>query len=524
MDVDAPSRRRGQPGTGLLMAVTLPSGQAIDLTYGAERRVSAMSYGTQPVVANVQWTSLESVAGWTWPQAAGWSGTHSSVSFQYDLDGRPVGIEDLDDRDLVWDAGNRLVGVDDAADPARSQVYGYDTLDRLTSADVGAWGGPLSFGYDAVGNRTSLGDAATGNAWAYAYGSTHNRLASRWSIIGGVPNAPVPSTYDAMGNLLTDGSGLSLQYDATGRLARSTKGPAEVSAAYNLFGQRMLKSVVGGPTAGTRLYAYDEARRPLGVYVPDSSQPNGFRVEEEYVHLDGWRPVAVIRPDSVAGMSNPRIFPVLTDHLGTPRKVLDGGTGEARWAWDAKQPFGHELPAETPTAGLAAFTLDLRFPGQRFDVETGLFQNGFRDYHPGLGRYIQSDPLGLEAGWNTYGYVEGNPIFGIDPLGLEWFRDWSDQSTPYVVGRDGTIVEPGLTVSKFIEHCVPAGRTFAEIHDARVEELTNQGVPDWKANIPTMPSAYGEAFQREDAQTSRQFSDWIKRRFGFSDWKSRSTR
>mgnify|MGYP001760246475 CR=1 FL=1 len=77
------------------------------------------------------------------------------------------------------------------------------------------------------------------------------------------------------------------------------------------------------------------------------------------------------------------------------------------------------MPLETPTPGMPAFTLDLRFPGQRFDEETGLFHNGFRDYHPGLGRYVQSDPLGIEAGWNTYGYVGGNPIFNKDPLGLE---------------------------------------------------------------------------------------------------------
>ena len=174
-----------------------------------------------------------------------------------------------------------------------------------------------------------------------------------------------------------------------------------------------------------RLYAVDEAGRPLGVYVVDGSQPNGYRVEEEYVHLDGWRPVAVVRPDPNTGMGNPKVFPILTDHLGTPRKILDGDTGETRWSWDAKQPFGHELPNETPTAGASAFTFDLRFPGQRYDAETGLFQNGFRDYHPGLGRYVESDPLGLGAGWNTYGYAGKNPGENTDPMGLDWMNDVS---------------------------------------------------------------------------------------------------
>lgn len=126
----------------------------------------------------------------------------------------------------------------------------------------------------------------------------------------------------------------------------------------------------------------------------------------------------VLQQNPETGMSNPRIHPILSDHLGTPRKVLDGSTGKTLWSWDAKDPFGHELPQENPD-GLGVFVLDLRFPGQQFDKETGLFHNGFRTYSPKLGRYIQSDPLGLEAGWNTYVYVGSNPLGGVDPLGLK---------------------------------------------------------------------------------------------------------
>jgi RHS repeat-associated protein len=85
--------------------------------------------------------------------------------------------------------------------------------------------------------------------------------------------------------------------------------------------------------------------------------------------------------------------------------------GTVAWSWDP-EPFGNTQPTGT-------LTYNHRFPGQYFDRETGLHHNGFRDYHPTTGRYIESDPLGLAAGLNTYAYVNSNPLRFIDPSGLE---------------------------------------------------------------------------------------------------------
>ena len=126
-------------------------------------------------------------------------------------------------------------------------------------------------------------------------------------------------------------------------------------------------------------------------------------------------------PESIRALTDTTHF-IHFDQLGTPRRVTDDGQTVV-WSWNST-PFGDSIPNEDPDGDLKSFILNLRFPGQYYDVESGLHYNHFRTYDPETGRYIESDPIGLDGGFNTYTYVGMNPLIAIDPLGLYVTGSW----------------------------------------------------------------------------------------------------
>ena len=179
------------------------------------------------------------------------------------------------------------------------------------------------------------------------------------------------------------------------RLATASAGAGMLAQyAYDAFGHRIVK--IGSITA-TTLYQYDGT----GHLLEENDGAGTSRVD--YIYLDD-QPVATIQP------TTGKVYFLNDDRLGTPQLATDT-TKTVVWT-ASYQPFGYT------STGIGAIVQNLRLPGQEFDVETGLYHNGYRDYAPSLGRYLQSDPSGLRGGMNTELYAYGNPSRYTDPRGL----------------------------------------------------------------------------------------------------------
>jgi RHS repeat-associated protein len=134
-------------------------------------------------------------------------------------------------------------------------------------------------------------------------------------------------------------------------------------------------------------------------------------------------------PMPIAAIYGSTHYAIQSDHLNTPRRLIQSD-GQVAWQW-SYSAFGDEKPtiaknrfANTDlnqsfgTTTVPAVTFNLRYPGQYFDQESNLHYNYHRSYSAAVGRYTQSDPIGLDGGWNRFGYVGQNPLSFTDPKGL----------------------------------------------------------------------------------------------------------
>jgi RHS repeat-associated protein len=123
--------------------------------------------------------------------------------------------------------------------------------------------------------------------------------------------------------------------------------------------------------------------------------------------------IATLRPNG-GGVT---LYYVHTDHLNTPRRVGRPSDSTVVWRWDA-DPFGAAAADQDPDGDSVTFVYGLRLPGQYYDKESGLHYNYMRDYDADTGRYIESDPIGIADGPNTYLYAKARPTGLTDAFGL----------------------------------------------------------------------------------------------------------
>ncbi|HWA11770.1 MAG TPA: RHS repeat-associated core domain-containing protein [Burkholderiales bacterium] len=367
--------------------MTYPSGLVLAYSFDSVGRINQIvatpsGGGAATVLSSATYHPFGGVQGWTF-------GNSQTYARTYDLDGRVSGFTLAGTAmSLSFDAASRITGQTWFPNSTNSVTYGYDNWDRLTSTITPNT--TYGFAYDANSNRTSKTVGV--NTWTYAYPGSSNKLSS---ITKGTT---ATYTHDANGSITADGTN-TFSYGVRGRMTGATTLLGAVTYRYNALGQRYLKTLSGTTT----VYLYDDA----GHLIAETS--NAGSSYTEYLWL-GDTPVATIKPGSAA------IYYIHTDHLDTPRLIADQ-TPTTVWRWDNDDPFGANMANGNPT-GLGMFVFNVRLPGQYLDQETNSHYNYYRDYSTETGRYIQSDPIGIHGGPNSYAYVNSSPMLYTDPRGL----------------------------------------------------------------------------------------------------------
>ncbi|WP_240502879.1 RHS repeat-associated core domain-containing protein [Stenotrophomonas sp. TD3] len=380
---------------GRLRSVTYPDGTVADYKRDAAGTVTEIGVA-RPGAARV--VLLSSAKRHPFGPSAGWAyGNGRTLARDVDQDYRPSALIGSGSGALnaafSFSTVGELTGLTSGGTGATSVSLTYDALSRLTAFKDAATGSIIdSYSYDATGNRTSA--KVNGAEQAYAYPSDSHRLQS----VAGASRA-----YDAVGNTLSiQGVEREFAYNAMGRLsAVKRSGTVAAEYHYNDLGQQISRKA-GGASA---LNLYDERGQWLGEY------DQAGIARQQVIWLDNL-PVGLLKGSA--------LYYVQPDHLGTPRVVVDPARDVAVWTWDLKgEAFGATAPNEDPDQDGTLFEFAMRFPGQRYDGVSGLNQNYYRDYDPASGRFVTSDPLGLQGGISTYGYVKGNPLASVDPDGMQ---------------------------------------------------------------------------------------------------------
>jgi len=269
--------------------------------------------------------------------------------------------------------------------------YAYDTVGQLV--EVKRDGVAVeTYAYDAVGNRIGMTNSLTGETLT---ASDYRCDADNKLLQAGIRTF----TYDADGRVQVarlSGTATTYHYNTDGTLAGvDLPDGRHIAYLHDSRGRRIARAVDG---VRTHAWLHGEGLMPLAEY-------DGFgALRTTFLYGGRWTPVAFIRN----GTTNH----IVTDHLGSPRLVVDAsGAVVKRVDYDA---FGNVVLDTAP-----AFDLPFGFGGGMADPDHELIRFGARDYQPSTGRWTAKDLILLDGGPNLYGYVGNDPIDQQDSEGLE---------------------------------------------------------------------------------------------------------
>ena len=373
-----------------LASITTASGTLVVYTRDVNGRISSVAVTPSAgaaaitVVSHVTYLPFGPVLSYV-------LGSGQTLTRSYDANGR---LLDIVSGAFSWHVSRDVMGNVAALGNASgvnvaTEIYNYDALYRLAGVSDGMGDVIEAYTYNKTGDR--LSKVAPGMlTGAYTYRSGTHQLLNI-----GAMNRQVDARGNTTSSMLASGT-YEFGYSPRNRLT-SVKIGGENAGAYviNALGQRIQKIADGVTTR----FDYDEMAGLL-------SESSGG-IDRDYVWMDGL-PVGIIDKKGEAIT----VGYIHADGLNSPR-VVTNMAGDVLWEWRyAANPFG-----ERPPVSGVGYKLNLRFPGQYFDAESGLNYNVHRDYEVATGRYIQSDPIGLDGGPSTYAYASSNPYNRYDPSG-----------------------------------------------------------------------------------------------------------